>query len=398
MLNRFKLTSLTSQRLIPILNKITASISAASLSTEDTTLWTGSAGTALYYAALQEFDPRAATGATALALLATALDEVSTTSSVHQHVWLFWAARAVDQLLGEADNTRFCRDFDEALLESLHETDEWNAPYDLIYGLVSIGAYGLCASADSCGMQIVERVLQLMQALSIEHGEHQWWPTTPRNGPTPIMERHPQGYCDLGLAHGNAGVAAFLARAVMQNIARESAAAMLAKLLPWLIAQQNPADCSARFPYIAEEPNVASRCAWCYGDVGISWALVRAGEALQQPDWIAFGHATARAIMQRSTDTGFADDALCHGRAGVAHILLRHATYFNDAELAAHGLQMLNQVASGLEGANSSASSTAISAEKANNLSWLEGQAGIGLALMAAAGLEFGWDYPLLLG
>ncbi len=396
-----ELLTLTPQPIIPVLTQITDNITAACLATEDTSLWRGKSGIALYYAALHTFDPAAATGPLALQWLSDALDQISTTSAstLHHHVWALWAARAVDQLLGERDNTRFCHDLDEMLLESLNETADWNAPYDLVSGLVAIGAYGLSANVDSCGAQIVERVLQLMLPLSIERGAYQWWPTTRINGPTLIMQRHPEGYSDLGMAHGNAGVLAFLARAAAQNIERDTATTILSKLTPWLIAQQNPANCIARFPNISEEPSAATRCAWCYGDVGMSWALARAGEALCQPDWIAFGHATARAVMQRPLDgMGFADDALCHGRAGVAHILLRHARYFDDAELAAYAQQMLGQVITSLEVAQASPQATATSAKKHKDMSYLEGQTGIGLALMAAAGLEFGWDYPLLLG
>jgi lantibiotic modifying enzyme len=383
--------AITPQAILPALNKISSSIDPAQyLSAPAPTLWSGQVGIALYLAALQKIDPACAHEADVLQLLSSALDEISNwpTPLILKNIWSLWAAREVDRFLGESDNTRFCRDLDDMLLEALQEIDAWDQTFDLIYGLAGIGGYGLCAAEDSCGAQIVERVFELLLPLACETDAHMWWPSNAQIGTPGMLLRQPQGYCDLGMAHGNAGVLAFLARALKQGLHAEPARACINKLVPWLLAQQNAPDCGSRFPYIAEDVNVPSRCAWCYGDPGIAWALLCAADAMHNPAWLESAHATARAISTRPLATmGFADSALCHGHAGVGHILRRIGQRLDDAQISAFANDLLQQ-----------AMQSARQADTESDMSFLEGQVGIGLALIAAStDLALNWDYPLLL-
>ena len=381
--------------LLVLLGKINASIDLDQPDTlHNVTLWSGKLGLALYLTCLHDVadDVVHVNEAEILTLISSILDEIGTypTPLFLKNIWTLWAARAVSNFFDSTEHARTLRDLDDMLLEALLEADVWEEPYDLIYGLVGIGAYGLTASYDSCGTQIVERVFELLMTLACETEQYMWWPSSQYSGTPDLLMRGAPGYRDLGLAHGNAGVLALLARAVKQNQQVEIASRCISKLAPWLIAQQNQPACATRFPYIAEESNIPSRCAWCYGDVGIIWALLCAGDAMQQASWIAFAKATAQNIIARPLETmGFADSGLCHGHAGVGHILRRMGDYFNDPAISAFAQTMLHKAMLSLTDADL--------AIEPNN-AYLGGQTGIGLALMSATvTLKLHWDYPLLL-
>lgn len=94
----------------------------------------------------------------------------------------------------------------------------------------------------------------------------------------------------------------------------------------WLVAQQNPQPCGSMFAHLSESSGNPSRCAWCYGDPGASWALTQAGLALNRPDWPTLARQSLDQLGQRAQNQmSFADYGQCHGRAGVGHILRRQA-------------------------------------------------------------------------
>ena len=82
-----------------------------------------------------------------------------------------------------------------------------------------------------------------------------------------------------------------------------------------------------------DEPTTGTRLAWCYGDLGIAFALYRAARARGRDD-----PAEALALARnRGTETqeqaGVLDAGLCHGTAGVAHLYMRRHRASGDAEL-----------------------------------------------------------------
>ena len=348
---------------------------------------------ALYFAAWQQAGAGAEYGELALQWISDALDRQNFDEPqfLAQQVWVMWAARQLDRQYEQSGNSRFCDDIDEMLLEHLLQTPLWTESFDLIHGLAAVGGYALALGHEGCGEAMFERVLQLLDGIACKQDGFQWWACTPENTTSSILQRAPHGYSDLGLAHGNAGIMVLLARAIQQGMHQALAGPMLEKLAAWMLAQQNAPGCASRFAYIAEEPGVVSRAAWCYGDVGIGWALVCAGQVMAREDWIESGVRAAHAVMLRVPGTlGFDDDALCHGRAGVGHILLRQARMVNDASLASFAHNLLEQALQALEAGNGIEGADA---------SYLEGLAGVGLALMDAVfEPDMPWDYPLLLG
>ncbi|HEU4727821.1 MAG TPA: lanthionine synthetase LanC family protein, partial [Kofleriaceae bacterium] len=91
-----------------------------------------------------------------------------------------------------------------------------------------------------------------------------------------------------------------------------------------------------RFPaWLPTQPEWTSRVAWCYGDLGVSVALLSAATATGRDDWREDAIELARESARRPPESSQVIDAgLCHGAAGVAHLFNRLAQATGDAELA----------------------------------------------------------------
>jgi lantibiotic modifying enzyme len=226
----------------------------------------------------------------------------------------------------EGDN-----DVDELVATGLR-SERWLArqEFDLIRGVTGLGVY------------LVERrrpidgVVDALLSMATETPDgHTWW-VDPRSVPPERAEMFPKGYYDVGIAHGQAGVIAVLAHGLAQG--GESARPLLESTLRWLRAQRLPADRGpGRYPLLfgPDEPATGGRMAWCYGDLGVSVALLAAGQALRDEETLSEAYDLALSCADRTVEnTGAIDASLCHGSGGIALLFARLAHAFDDDRLA----------------------------------------------------------------
>ncbi|MGH8877669.1 MAG: lanthionine synthetase LanC family protein, partial [Stackebrandtia sp.] len=98
------------------------------------------------------------------------------------------------------------------------------------------------------------------------------------------------------------------------------------RLAEWLLATRRDGETGSEWPmFITDDPDAPlsgyGDPSWCYGTSGISWALKLAAEIRGRDDWEGLAESAldaAVAAADRLPDTG-----LCHGLAGLAHILWR---------------------------------------------------------------------------
>lgn len=309
---------------------------------------------------------------------------------------------------------------DEVLLDLLSESP-WRSHYDLISGLVGYGVYGLERVDRPGGRAILGRVLDHLEALARPQPVGLTWPTPPELLPPWQRETAPEGYLNLGLAHGVPGVLILLAAlsragARHPELGAERAAALLEGGMAWLFSQlQDPACGSFLGGWLAvgarEPASEGSRVAWCYGDLGASLALLQAARLAGREDWEARALAMARLAAGRPlAASGVMDVGLCHGSAGNMVAFLRLHQLTGEAlflEAARRYLDHLLQVR--IPGAPLGGF-TAFRPDRRpdgtfemgaraylSNPGLLEGSAGVGLALLAALGVEPRWDRFMLL-
>ena len=290
---------------------------------------------------------------------------------------------------------------DAILLERVANVP-WVGEYDLINGLVRIGVYALerlpHPAATRCLVEVVGRL-----ADTARHSERgaSWW--TPAEGLAPHTRlRYPGGACDLGLAHGVAGVIGLLGKACTIDVVSPAARALLDDAVSWLLWQRLPADTGTAFAaFVApEQAAQVARSAWCYGDPGAASALFLAARMVGSSAWEAAALETARLATTRPlVDCGVVDAGLCHGAAGLAHIFNRLYQATGVPEFRNAALLWFDRVFDCCHPGTGVGGFSVFRPDRVlADPGFLEGTAGIGLALLAAVTpLEPRWDRVLLL-
>ncbi|MGK3967591.1 lanthionine synthetase C family protein [Sorangium sp. So ce118] len=317
--------------------------------------------------------------------------------------WL--ATHLMDMGAGDEDPNE---DIDAAL-QALLARSPWPFDYDLAGGLVGIGVYFLerlggpsrRAAARGCLELIVERLAEL--ALPSSAGVAWFTPAT--HLPSWQRALAPKGYYNFGVAHGIPGILALLAQVCEANVGGARARELLGRGVDWLLAQP-PAQGGFRFPSWriddkapgASEP---SRFGWCYGDLGLSAALLRSARCVGEPRWEREAIAIARRGAALRDGAVVRDAGLCHGTAGIAHLFNRMAQATGDAVLEDAARYWFERT---LEMRHPGAGIAGYRAWRTDAVShwedvpgFLEGAAGIGLAMLGATSdVEPNWDRLLL--
>ncbi len=298
----------------------------------------------------------------------------------------------VAHVAGGDDAEQACGLFDATLARVI---EGWRGDYDLILGLVGFGVYALERGA--AGLPLARSVLDALEARARPYGNGTAWHTGPELLHATHLAENPEGYWNLGLAHGIPGVIALLARFVGMGIEPARSRKLLEGAVRFLLGAV-PA--GARYP--SWQPSAAagsSRLAWCYGDLGVAHALLGAALIVDRPAWGTAALAIAHDCAARSAaDAKISDAAFCHGASGIAHLFHRMARATDDALLASaartwidHALSMRSSA--GLAGFPRQEAGMAPEADA----TILTGAAGVGLVLHAAISeLEPSWDRLLL--
>jgi hypothetical protein len=302
----------------------------------------------------------------------------------------------------EADEV--CTAIEQALMRRLAESP-WTGDYDLIIGLVGVGVCGLERSDSDGGRALVGRVLEHLEATAKERGGGVAWHTAPELLPEWQRKLAPEGYWNLGLAHGNPGVIALLARMIAHGVEAERARALLDRSVAYLLGAEPPRE-RGRFPswHPAGDERGSTRLAWCYGDLGVSIALLSAAQATGETRWRDEALALARLCATRAFEEAAVNDAgLCHGTVGAAHLFNRLWQATGDERFADaartwidHTLRIRNDLPiAGFPQAGRDGPGSEITWNSDDSL--LSGAVGVALALHAAVSeVEPSWDRLML--
>lgn len=269
---------------------------------------------------------------------------------------------------------------DEALLGVL-AVEPWRGAHDLIEGLAGFGVYFLERIDHGAGDRAREGLARVVMhldrtATKTEHGAT--WHTPLSLLPPAFANDYPEGFYDCGIAHGVPGIIGVLARAAAHVDAAEPLALDARR---WIEAQR----ANGRFPGKLVGAGLAEheepRTAWCYGDPGVALGLWSAnaafGGAITDPLELAL------ASMRRDVKTArVVDSTVCHGAAGLGHMCNR---FFHASGQSAFADEARTWYA------------RAIDMPIPDEPAFLDGSAGVGLALLAAiTSSEPAWDRLLL--
>jgi lantibiotic biosynthesis protein len=242
-----------------------------------------------------------------------------------------WAAIQLHETLGL--RLKNLRTIDDLILSWV---DDYPSDEDaeLLFGITGLGVYGLDHVSPALARRIVSGALRIIaERLELSADGSFVRPTMARVNPAtasrptdptkPTERTERAGRTDwraVGVAHGNAGIAAFLAAVVRSGLGfAERAQSMLHDVARWLtsVASLDSVYVFTAFPELA---GTKGRSSWCYGDPGIALALRDIAAALAEPGLAqqarACAESAARAVISRPVDlAGIVDCCVCHGAA-----------------------------------------------------------------------------------
>lgn len=370
----------------------------------------GEAGVALLFEYLDRAFPDEGYAETALLRIERAIDRLGESTQIPSlysgFTGIAWVAEHLQG--GSADDEDDLNaDIDAALLRHLGQTP-WDQHFDLTTGLTGFGVYALERLPRPAAVACLERIVERLAETAREHpGGLAWHTPVALLHPTSVPY-YPQGYDNLGVAHGTPGVIAVLARICAAGIAVERARPLLAGAVSWLLAQKLPEGEISVYPYsVGPEVRIRpGRTAWCYGDPGIAVALLAAARAAGEPAWEAEALALAHTVARRPLKScGVNDAGVCHGTAGIGHLFNRLYQATGDRELLAAARTWFERTLGYWEPGRGIGGFLAYTPpdDDFDRLQWnedagfLTGSAGMALALLAAASdVEPDWDRILL--
>ena len=364
---------------------------------------------ALFYGYLGHATGNPADEETALSYLNAAIEKVGSSSLtpalIGGYSQLGWVITQLAGKLFDQQETEACQVIDEALIEYLDELPT-PADFDLVSGLIGIGIYALARLPEPNAQVCLQKVVQRLAERAERGREGVTWFTDAALLPEWQRKICPNGYYNLGLAHGVPGVIVMLARASAVEAVREAAQELLAEAVRWLLAHLGVEDGVPFFPaWIAPEVRLGrNRVAWCYGDLGSATALLYAARCAGQAGWEEVALKILRHCAQnRGPQAGVRDAGLCHGAAGTAHLFNRiyQATreeIFREAAQFWYARAFdFRQPGIGGAGFGAFHPKETGPGEWVESIDMLNGAAGVGLAFLAATSNQMPlWDELLL--
>ena len=374
-------------------------------------LASGSAGLAILFAYLDQARSRCGDKETALWFLDQAIRALA---SVRIDLSLYGGATGVAWTIAHLRGSLVQADDDtteaiDRLLRERLSRGPWHGQYDLISGLVGFGVYAAEQLPSLSAIECLACVVNRLDEIAERTPDGITWFTSPKLLPDWQRQLCPNGYYNLGVAHGVPGVIAFLAQVLALDgrgvhgvtRVRTKARQLLEGAVAWLLAQKSVGSSGSFFSHWIG-PGItpaSSRVAWCYGDLGIAAALLAAARSLSNPKWEREALRLAQRTAERSfARSGVKDCGLCHGAAGVGHLFNRMFQASGRAWLKHAARRWFERTLEMQHPERGVAGYAAFQLDHwSNELGILEGAAGVSLALLAAVTpIEPRWDRMLL--
>jgi len=317
-----------------------------------------------------------------------------------------WAVAHLQQDLFESDSEDSTKAVDEALRD-LTNRQAWRSNYDLVGGLVGLGVYALERLPARAAVACLEGVLDRLDEISERRSGGVTWHTAPELLPPWQLKLCPNGYYNLGLAHGCPGVIALLGAVWAVGIRRKRVRRLLEGAVAWLLRHRRRSRSGSQFSawIVPGGDREDCRSAWCYGDPGVAAALLCAARSVGEPTWeLEALRIARRAAARPPEESGVLDAGLCHGASGLAHVFNRMYQTTGDPVLGRAARFWFERTLEMRKPGRGVGGFRALQARQDGTRFWedmpglLNGAAGIGLALLAAATpIEPEWDRMLLL-
>lgn len=314
-----------------------------------------------------------------------------------------WLSAHTDGFFDYDDDEEAYEEIDQALFDAC-DAERTPFLYDLIAGTVGLGVYFVERLPSPRAAEGLARVVAALTHHAETTADGPAWYTQPALLPEYQRKQAPNGYYNLGVAHGIAGVVGVLAEIHRANVPGVDVTTMLEGSIRWVLKQRMADGTFPSWVVHGIEPS-ASRLAWCYGDLGLSVSLLIGAQALGD---VTLEHDVLDVALGASRRRGLhsiRDASLCHGAAGNGHLFNRLFQATRRPEFREAAVFWFERaVEMRADGVGLAGYRTWLPKPEApekgpweNDSSFLTGISGIALALLAATGsVEPKWDRVLL--
>lgn len=254
--------------------------------------------------------------------------------------------------------------------------------FDPYTGALGPGYYFLsrAASQESARQAIDQLVLGLHRIAVMDEVGHLYWPS----------QLFDDDRVYLGLSHGSAAILLFLCRAIELGIQVDLASSMVRRSVGYLLVQQqNYQQVGSFFPDIVHEKPAQSRLGLCYGDLGIAYSLLRAGQVLndhliEEEGLTIFCFSATR---RSPAESGIRDAGILYGASGTALLFDKAYELTGQPELDEAARHWYEQIPDFATHNNATAGYQGVFNQHFphTNIGFMEGIAGIGATLMKSA-------------
>ncbi len=141
---------------------------------------------------------------------------------------------------------------------------------------------------------------------------------------------------DLGLSHGLASKIVIFSKLIKKGILTDLLGEMLYESVRFIMNSKNVDQTKSVFPgsFILGERDLDISCGvrWCYGDLGISFALIQAAQVMNNSILRdeAIDICLKNTLLKEESDTLIKGVDICHGASGAAHLYNRMYYYSKD--------------------------------------------------------------------
>lgn len=301
----------------------------------------------------------------------------------------------------EIDTDSILDSFDEVLYPMMLKMMT-TGDYDYLHGALGIGLYYLNRKSNPKSTLFITELVNELDKHTEHFPQGITWESRLLRGENEMIY-------NLSLSHGIASIISVLSSFYQANIDCERISNLVKGAVNFLLANKNDLKSSIYiFPtYIEKKLNSkdnSGRLAWCYNDLGISIALLKAGMIFNNEYW----KQEAINILLHTTnitdwnDAKVEDAGLCHGCTGIAHIYHRSFKYTGIEKFKDSAIYWFEQSLKMADFKDGLAGYKCVKPKKFGGIcdeyGFLEGIAGIGLAMISAVSdIEPEWDNALLL-
>lgn len=190
---------------------------------------------------------------------------------------------------------------------------------DFLYGAIGIGVFSI--HNNFCVEEINSKILTYLNSTKIISGDCYSW--------NMLIKKDLEYEENIGLAHGMSSIVLYLCRLSSVRKNDYLITDLISNACRFILSNRNVnANVGSIFPTINKKissNNLHSRMAWCYGDLGIAFALWNAGKLLKDNNLMNFSLYIFDRCTKRKDpdDTLIHDSGFCHGTSGVSQIFRR---------------------------------------------------------------------------